>query len=180
MTEATSRRLRNGLIAIAAVIVAVGLYLGTHTRTHSSSLESLADQSVPLEVALTNGKPTLLEFYADWCTTCRTMAPMMAQLKQDLSGEINFVMLNVDNPKWLPELEHYRVNGIPHFVFMDPQGHAQGTAIGEQPEPVMRSTLIALQQGEDVAPPDSGQTSEFSAPVRDKEVSDQPAPRSHG
>ncbi len=180
MTEATSRRLRNGLIAIAAVILAVGLFLGNYTRTQSTSLEALADQSTPLEVAKNNGKPTLLEFYADWCTTCRLMAPMMADLKQDLSGEINFVMLNVDNPKWLPELDQYQVNGIPHFVFMNAEGQAQATAVGEQPESIMRSNLIALQQGEELQSANSGQTSDFSTPVQEKQGIDQPDPRSHG
>ncbi len=179
MTEATSRRLRNGLIAIAAVILATGLFLGNYTRTHSTNLEALADQSVPLEVALSNGKPTLVEFYADWCTTCRLMAPMVADLKQDLSGQINFVMLNVDNPKWLPELDQYQVNGIPHFVFADPQGRIQGMAVGEQPESVMRSNLIALQHGEDLPALDSGQTSDLAAPGQTG-LKDQPEPRSHG
>lgn len=180
MTEATSRRLRNGLIALAAVILAVGLFLGNYTRAQSTNLETLADQSLPLEVALNNPKPTLVEFYADWCTTCRLMAPMMAELEQDLSGQINFVMLNVDNPKWLPELDQYQVNGIPHFVFMDAQGQAQAMAVGEQPESIMRSNLIALQQGEDLQSATSGQTSPFSAPVQEKDAPDQPGPRSHG
>lgn len=180
MTEATSKRLRNALVAIAAVILATGLFLGNYTRTHSTNLAALAEQALPLEVALNNDKPTLVEFYADWCTTCQLMAPMMANLKQDLGGEINFVMLNVDNPKWLPELDQYQVNGIPHFVFMDAQGETKGTAVGEQPQSIMRANLIALGQGAAVEISGSGQTSGFAAPVEEKGVPDQPDPRSHG
>ncbi|MEO1467086.1 MAG: thiol:disulfide interchange protein, partial [Cyanobacteria bacterium J06633_1] len=56
----------------------------------------------------------------------------LAQLKESYGDRVNFVMLNVDNTKWLPEMLRYRVDGIPHFLFMDVQGEAIAEAIGEQ------------------------------------------------
>ena len=82
-----------------------------------------------------------MEFYADWCSSCQAMAPNLAKIKQDYGGKVEFAMLNVDNTKWLPEIEKYRVDGIPHFVFFNQQGQTLGEVIGEQPESVMRSTL---------------------------------------
>ena len=46
------------------------------------------------------------------------MAPDIQQLKDSYAGRVNFVMLNVDNTKWLPEMLNYRVDGIPHFEFL--------------------------------------------------------------
>lgn len=181
MNEATAQRLRNGLIALAIVILSVGLFVGNAVRTQSVSLSALADQSVPLETARSNGNPTLIEFYADWCTTCQSMAPMMADLKTEFQDQINFVMLNVDNPKWLPELTQFQVNGIPHFIFVGAEGNPQGEAIGEQPESILRSNLIALGQGDPLATPDGiGRRSNFQTPLEEKEAIRQPDPRSHG
>jgi hypothetical protein len=45
------------------------------------------------------------------------MAPDVGVLKKQYGESVNFVMLNIDNTKWLPEILNYRVDGIPHFVF---------------------------------------------------------------
>jgi thioredoxin-like negative regulator of GroEL len=87
-------------------------------------------------------------------------------------------MLNVDNTKWLPEILSYRVDGIPHFVFLGTDGQPVAQAIGEQPRSVMEENLVALASG--VALPNAeatGQTSAFSAPVAPSSAAD---PRSHG
>src|SRR4028119_2205286 len=115
-------RIRNFLIALVAIALTVSLFLGFRTETPTGILEALAAEATPLEVAMSNGKPTLMEFYADWCTSCQAMAPDMVELKQQYGDKLNFVMLNVDNTKWLPEISRYRVDGIPDFVFMNNQG----------------------------------------------------------
>ncbi|MBD0389041.1 MAG: thioredoxin family protein, partial [Nostoc sp. C3-bin3] len=112
------KRLRNFLVVMVAIALSVALVLGLRTETTSATLAKLTDTSIPLDVAVSNGKPSLVEFYADWCTVCQKMAPDIAQLETEYADKMNFVMLNVDNTKWLPEMLKYRVDGIPHFVFL--------------------------------------------------------------
>ena len=140
----TNNSLRNAVIAIAAVVLSIALFLGLRTETSSLSLESQVKKSVALDVALTNSKPTLTEFYADWCTSCQAMAADLGEIKQAYGDRVNFVMLNVDNSKWLPEMLRYRVDGIPHFVFMDESGNAIAESIGEQPKGILEADLDAL------------------------------------
>ena len=140
----TNNSLRNAVIAIAAVVLSIALFLGLRTETSSLSLESQVKKSVALDVALTNSKPTLTEFYADWCTSCQAMAADLGEIKQAYGDRVNFVMLNVDNTKWLPEMLRYRVDGIPHFVFMDESGNAIAESIGEQPKGILEADLDAL------------------------------------
>ncbi len=174
------RRMKNFLIAMVAIVLGAALLLGLRTETTSTSLPQLAATSTPMEVAVSNGKPSLVEFYADWCTVCQKMAPDMVQIRQQYGNKLNFVMLNVDNTKWLPEILKYRVDGIPHFVYLSQKGETIAEAIGDLPRTVISSNLEALVAG---TPLPYSQTqgrlaSKFSAPVAP--VANQDDPRSHG
>ncbi|MEX0270247.1 thioredoxin family protein [Leptolyngbyaceae cyanobacterium UHCC 1019] len=179
-SEATSAtRLRNFVIALVAIALSVSIFLGFKTETAPGMLSAMAEEAIPLEVALSNGKPTLMEFYANWCTSCQAMAADLQALKQEYGDRLNFVMLNVDNNKWLPEVLQYRVDGIPHFVFLNDEGAKIAEAIGEQPRSVMEANLAALS--EDTPLPYAqpmGQTSAYSAPISPEKAS-KTDPRSH-
>jgi thiol-disulfide isomerase/thioredoxin len=107
------------------------------------------------------------------------MVSDMAALKQQYDEPLNFVMLNVDNGKWLPELVEYRVDGIPHFVFLNDRGEAIAQTIGEQPRSVMEENIKALIASRPLPyAQNTGSFSSFSAPVAPaKSATD---PRSHG
>ncbi|MBW4505875.1 MAG: thioredoxin family protein [Scytonematopsis contorta HA4267-MV1] len=172
-------RIRNFLIAMVAIALSAALFLGIRTQTTSVSLTQLDEQSTPLEVAVKNGKPSLMEFYANWCTVCQKMAPDIAELEKQYAGQVNFVMLNVDNTKWLPEMLDYRVDGIPHFVFLGNDGKSIAESVGDIPRNIMASNLEALVAGSSLPYAQaSGETSKFSAPVTTEGGKDDP--RSHG
>ena len=171
------RRVRNLLIVIVAIALSVALFLGIKSQNTDVSLTALDENSTPLEVALSNGKPTLMEFYANWCTVCQAMAPDIAQLEQEYT-DVNYVMLNVDNTKWLPEMLKYRVDGIPHFVFLDRQGEAIASVVGSQPRTIMATNIEAMLADSPLPYAQaSGEVSKFTAPVAPAAKDD---PRSHG
>ncbi len=137
-------QLRNGIIALVAVVLTILIFFGLRVQTTVPTLSSMAEAAVPLDVALANGKPSLVEFYADWCGSCQAMVPTMADMEEQYSGDVNFVMLNVDNDKWLPEMGTYDVDGIPHFEFFNSNGQSVASTLGEQPQTIMAANLTAL------------------------------------
>ncbi|MCT7970610.1 thioredoxin family protein [Laspinema olomoucense] len=172
-------QLRNLIIVLTATVLAVGIFLGLRTESSTVSLTDLETDSIPYEVALENGKPTLMEFYANWCTSCMAMAPFMRELETEYAERVNFVMLNVDNTKWLPELTKYRVDGIPHFVFLGGEGEAIAEAIGEIPRAVMAENIEALIAGNPLPYAKAkGQNSALNSSALPK-TSSKTDPRSH-
>ncbi|MEB3172482.1 MAG: thioredoxin domain-containing protein [Cyanobacteriota bacterium] len=129
MNETLGRRERALLGAIAAALLVALIWLRGGLQP-AAPLEQLARQSLDLPVALADGRPTIVEFYADWCEACRAMAPAMAKLEQQHKGALDVVLLNVDNPRWQPELDRYAVNGIPQLELFDSGGDAVGRSIG--------------------------------------------------
>lgn len=176
----TAMQLRNLLIVLAAIALSVSIFFGVRTQTPSSSLTEMAKASTPLETALVNGKPTLMEFYANWCGSCQAMAKDLSEIKQRYAEPLNFVMLNVDNDKWLPEITKYRVDGIPHFVYLDNKGSSVAETIGEMPRSIMEANLEALIAGKDLPNAQSaGQVSNFTPPTGPVKTSSSD-PRAHG
>jgi thiol-disulfide isomerase/thioredoxin len=131
------------LAAVAALLAVLLFWLrgGLHP---AAPLERLARQSPDLATALNNGRPTLVEFYADWCEACRTMAPAMETIEQKRRGALDVVLLNVDNPRWQPELERYAVNGIPQLELFDAGGHSVGRSIGARRPEELEALTTAL------------------------------------
>lgn len=83
-----------------------------------AALRQMSTQATPYQTALSNNKPTLIEFYADWCTSCQALAPSISQFHEKYGSQINFVMLNVDEPQIQQQVQQYQVRGVPQFFFI--------------------------------------------------------------
>ncbi len=107
-------------------------------------LRNFGDLSMDPEIAFTNGKPTYLEFYAQWCEICKKMAPEVTELKKEFDDQINFVFLNVDNPNSVRFIKQFKVNGIPQINFIDSNLNLQATFTGLQEETTLRESISNL------------------------------------
>ena len=134
-------------VAGGAVGLGVALFLAARFSMGAPSFATVEANSVPFESALSNGRPTVLEFYANYCEVCRELLPQVYEAEEMYHDKVNFVMLNVENSKWAPELLDYNVNGIPHFVFLDGSGVPQAAAVGKLPREVLQGNVDALANG---------------------------------
>ena len=107
-------------------------------------LDQLAKNSLEPEMALSNGRPTVFEFYADWCEACKEMAPEMIDAKKQNANKIDIVLLNVDNSRWIDLIEKYDVNGIPKMTFFDSKGEFKGFSLGVRKYNELNEIFLAL------------------------------------
>ena len=139
-------------------------------------LKKFGESSIEPEIAFTNSKPTFLEFYAEWCEVCKEMAPKVDDIKRKYETDINFVFLNVDNPKWENYIRNFNVNGIPQVNIFDKNANLEVTLIGKQEEKTIKESLDNL--GDNYRGNTQISNSEFSIIKEKKEY--QSSPRSHG
>ena len=135
------------ILIISIVIISLLLFRNIFFKS-TYLLKSFGELSVDPEIAFTNNKPTFLEFYAEWCEVCKEMAPQVSALKDEYEKDINFVFLNVDNPKWSHYIQKFAVNGIPQVNLFDKKGNLISTFIGKQDEIQIRESITKLEKEE--------------------------------
>ena len=65
-------------------------------------------------------KPAIVDFYADWCAPCRTIAPYLEEIAKEYDGKLYVYKVNVDND---PEIaDAFKIRGIPTLLFIPMEG----------------------------------------------------------
>lgn len=139
-----STRISALMIAAMALVVLVSCGGGEKPApaveasvTHHESVTVDWEDDLPaaLARARSEGKPVLVNFYADWCVWCKRLESTTlrdAQVATMLRDKVVPLSLDVEGSG--RELSNeFRVDGLPTILMLDPDGHEIGRIPGYTP-----------------------------------------------
>jgi thioredoxin 1 len=90
---------------------------------------------------LNSDLPVLVDFWAEWCGPCRTVAPTLDKLAKEFAGQVKIAKVNVDENPGVSQA--FKVMSIPNIMLIK-----QRTIVfnqpGALPEPAFRDLLKQL------------------------------------
>jgi thioredoxin-like negative regulator of GroEL len=104
------------LICLGALVATAGCdseiaqnrFVGTQVTSEQFAGTDYFDQITASD------KLVIVDFTADWCGPCQQLKPLLKEL--EVAGSCKLVMIDADEHPGI--LEQFRVNGIPHLLFI--------------------------------------------------------------
>ncbi|KAF1017856.1 MAG: thioredoxin TrxA [Burkholderia sp.] len=79
----------------------------------SELIKHINDVSFEQDVVKSD-KPVLLDFWAEWCGPCKTIAPILEEVSKDYGERLQIAKINVDDNTATPA--KFGVRGIPTLI----------------------------------------------------------------
>jgi cytochrome c biogenesis protein CcmG/thiol:disulfide interchange protein DsbE len=118
------------------------------------------------DVAYVPGKPTVVNFWASWCTPCQKEMPAFERASKDYAGKIAFVGIDSQDARvpavaflddkhitypsaYDPKgtlLRRFKLRqGLPQTLFLDSGGKVVDTVVGQVAESALQGKLRRLE-----------------------------------
>ncbi|HLV33498.1 MAG TPA: thioredoxin domain-containing protein [Spirillospora sp.] len=109
------RRIVAGVALFLATFSAAGLLL---LRPGISDIDSVSSA----QAALRNGKPTLIEFFSNYCAGCLALRPAVDLLVADIADEYNILRIDIHTELGRELRQNFQFSYTPEFILLDSSG----------------------------------------------------------
>lgn len=89
---------------------------------------------------LDSATPVLVDFWAEWCSPCKMIAPVLDDLSTEMSGKLKIAKVDVDANRDLAA--QFSIRSIPTLLLFK-QGQVKGQMVGAMSKAALKEKLTA-------------------------------------
>ena len=93
------------------------------------------------EVVLQSDVPVLVDFWAEWCGSCRMVAPIVEEISEEYKGKAIVAKMDVDSNPII--IAKFGIRNIPTILFFK-NGEVADKQVGAVPKTVIAQKIDAL------------------------------------
>lgn len=114
----------------------------TELLTKETFLEKVFNFEKNKEWKFEGDLPCIIDFYADWCGPCKSLAPILEDLSDEYAGKVNIYKVDTEAEQELAAA--FGIRSIPSMLFVPKDGEpqmAQGALPKAQLEQIIGDVL---------------------------------------
>ncbi|MGN7614050.1 thioredoxin TrxC [Magnetococcales bacterium HHB-1] len=90
------------------------------------------------EIVLEASKPTLVDFWAEWCMPCKQLSPALEKMAKIYVGRLKFAKVNTEENRRLAT--EFRIQSIPTLMIFE-GGRLKNQIVGALPQGQLRNWI---------------------------------------
>jgi len=100
--------------------------------------KDIFDYTTEKEWKYKGDKPSIIDFYADWCGPCKTVAPILEELSDDYKDQVTIYKVDTEVEQELSGV--FQIRSIPSMLFI-PKDKQPMMQAGAMPKEALKNVI---------------------------------------